>query len=994
MLAVLFGCQPAPPPPSDAAWTWVQRGDLLASQLKSDSAAAVYQTAHRLANQQFSADDIRHLRLEARSFLYALEYASDSFRLHVADLDRRFRAHPQTTAVDYAIINLQYAQHFLHLGNSQDALAFFLTARTYWEHQTQPIEWYYQDWRLGIVYLNIAVVHESLDMLESTEDYYQTALTTLERERCEVLSAIVLANIAVTDEANRAYQRSIDRAEAALEILVDSMPPGNYYVNNIRNNLGVCYYKIEEAEIARRMHQQVLDEAKTAPVPARVVTNAHLHLGNIERLEERHDRALKHLNDAYAYQQTQERPKLHLIEQQLGSLYTALDDRTRADHYHERSLRNVLSYYGSPNHAKVASQYLMMAESARAFGDLARMESALQSVQDILDFTDRQADFLSVPNWEITLDYYLARIDYEKLRFDATGNPEHLRRGVQHCEAATIMVDQIRAGTLNRSSRFTLQRNLSTINQLGLTLHLLLDEVEPRANHQQRAFQYAERQHHHLLFEDGQRQSSAPTTVRELMRTISHYEGKLYEELSYGEDQYEHVVKDLRHRLYVAKEELESLVHADSAVVPSVTESDLFDDLLALSETRSIVEYAEGTDHTYAFVFSRGAFRVYPLGNTLDLQQSVERLTDDLRNYPTPADSPAEQRTKWTDYLRSAHRVYRTVFQPLESELSERVVLIPTPTLASVPFEALVRSPDYPPDGSPPCLVLDFTFSTAYSGRLLRQHQRPADPTPTPSNYGILAYAPSYDLDPGAIAQYASTRNGRDLPPNLELFSLKHNQEEANDLVKTYGGQAVTGRRATERSFRENMVSYPIVHVAAHAFANERRGEHSRIAFAYDRTAPDGQRANLFAHEVMTMNGSQNELVTLSACETNAGEHKLGEGIVGMAHGFIQAGTRSVVATQWVVDDRATQQLMLGFYRKLYEGLPKDAAMAAVKRVFLKNHSVEEMRHPYFWAAPVVVGDVRPVGHYLTDSPPRFGWMFVALGLIVAIGLMVGLRYA
>lgn len=973
----------------------VLQGDRYASQLKSVKAEGAYDEAWSIAKATLPADDIRLLRLEMRRFIYPLEYESVEFEDYLTDLDRRFRLHPNTEAVDYAMLHFQYGLMHGFRNNSHESLAHYETAENYWNEQSGPVALHYQDWKLGTLYSNLGKANKDLGRFDLARQYYQWAYDLLKKNDCPQLQAVVLGNQALEDEREYAYQRAVDRNEEALRILADAVPADNYFLNNIRNNLGVVYFKINEMDKAREAHRNVLSTyEKNSPVPVGVVTDAHLQLGNVERLLKHYDRALNHLNDAYAQEQLRDQPNLYRIEQQLAAVHTSLGDSENARLFNDRALDHVIAYYGSLHHSEVASQYLMMAESGLKLEDLDRTEIALKETKSILDFTNQQEAFSTIPNWEILLDYYLLRTQFEIARYRETGQKTYLEQGATTCREATNTIERLRANMMNRSSRVALQRNFYEINRHGLTIHLLLDADQPNQGHREQSFAYAERQHHNLLYEDGQRAATASEQARELMQRINHYEDQLYDELSYGTDAYPDVVADMKHRLYLAKEELRIKQQGESLTFDAIDFNATYQWLSERNDEYTIVEYAEGVDSTYAFVFGGGEVSVHSLGAKEEIARRAEELTKRLRDYPTPKESEKDRHQKWQRFLSSAHGLYERVMQPLADKLTEQIVVIPTPPLANIPFDVLVKKPASGEKGTPDYLILDHVFSVAYSGRLLKQHQ--VEEPSTESEGGILGFAPSYELDAVAMKRFAETKDGHDLPPNMELFSLKHNQKEVKKLVKSYGGEALTGRSATEQQFRERLSDYSIVHVAAHAFANERNGDRSRLAFAHDPDAPKGQQANLYASEVMTLDCSNNALITLSACETNAGEYKLGEGVIGMAHGFVQAGAQSVIATQWVVDDRATEQLMLAFYQKLSEGFPKDKAMSFVKRAFLRSHSVEEMRHPYFWAAPVVIGDVRPVDHYLSGSTPlpyRRILIFGLIGLAITGILVIGFRY-
>jgi CHAT domain-containing protein len=58
-------------------------------------------------------------------------------------------------------------------------------------------------------------------------------------------------------------------------------------------------------------------------------------------------------------------------------------------------------------------------------------------------------------------------------------------------------------------------------------------------------------------------------------------------------------------------------------------------------------------------------------------------------------------------------------------------------------------------------------------------------------------------------------------------------------------------------------------------------------------------------------------LVVLSGCETGLGKLSSGDELVGLTRAFIYAGTPSVMASLWKVDDASSAHLMSSFYRNL-----------------------------------------------------------------------------
>jgi CHAT domain-containing protein len=92
-------------------------------------------------------------------------------------------------------------------------------------------------------------------------------------------------------------------------------------------------------------------------------------------------------------------------------------------------------------------------------------------------------------------------------------------------------------------------------------------------------------------------------------------------------------------------------------------------------------------------------------------------------------------------------------------------------------------------------------------------------------------------------------------------------------------------------------------------------------------------------------------LVTLSACETGVNAVAPGDELIGLARGFLYAGTPSLLVSLWTVDDEATTQLMQHFYTALLAGKRPAAALREAQLTLRR-----EMPHPFFWASFVPIG--------------------------------------
>ncbi|MBI5280370.1 MAG: CHAT domain-containing protein [Candidatus Solibacter usitatus] len=152
--------------------------------------------------------------------------------------------------------------------------------------------------------------------------------------------------------------------------------------------------------------------------------------------------------------------------------------------------------------------------------------------------------------------------------------------------------------------------------------------------------------------------------------------------------------------------------------------------------------------------------------------------------------------------------------------------------------------------------------------------------------------------------------------------------------------------------------AYPVLHLATHAAADYENPARSRILFA----GPE----YLFLRDVAGLDLHGVELVTLSACQTEAGAPARGDAPLSLGRAFLQAGAGSVVGTLWAVRDQAAATMMHRFYRELSGGAAPAAALRTAKLAMLRSGAPRQD-----WAAFVLSGDG---GAPLT---PYFSWSFL-----------------
>ncbi|MEE8468471.1 MAG: CHAT domain-containing protein, partial [Planctomycetota bacterium] len=162
----------------------------------------------------------------------------------------------------------------------------------------------------------------------------------------------------------------------------------------------------------------------------------------------------------------------------------------------------------------------------------------------------------------------------------------------------------------------------------------------------------------------------------------------------------------------------------------------------------------------------------------------------------------------------------------------------------------------------------------------------------------------------------------------------------------------LVGKQATKKALVELAPRARFLHVATHGWfapesvlsqrdSAEQEGERPGLARAEDTLrgfAPETlcglalAGANhgvnryarvpgiLTAEELATLDLASCELAVLSACETNVGLRRAGQGIQSLQGALHAAGARTAITSLWRVDDAATRRLMELFYSKLWGG--------------------------------------------------------------------------
>lgn len=335
------------------------------------------------------------------------------------------------------------------------------------------------------------------------------------------------------------------------------------------------------------------------------------------------------------------------------------------------------------------------------------------------------------------------------------------------------------------------------------------------------------------------------------------------------------------------------------------------DTLFGSAKPTCYISFLANEDTVIAFVVTgkngRMALDVQLLprltGRTLD--SAVKKLYDACA---TPDD------TQWE---AAAKPLFAALLEPLRAswQNAERIIIVPDGRLAYVPWAALRDPKTKKFLGETHSLSLAPSFTTLYY---------------------LSKRAPSKARQ---FVGYGACKFHAGLAP------LEQSGPEVKAIGATLGGQSIVrlAENATAPRLYADAPSARILHLATHGRAEESRPLESAI-FLTPTPESDGI---VTTRDLLTL-PLDSDLVTLSACESALGTRFQGEGIVGPAWGLLAAGSRSVLASHWRVDDNATRLLMTAFYKELARGRPRAEALRLAQKTLRTN---PQYTHPNYWAA-------------------------------------------
>lgn len=363
------------------------------------------------------------------------------------------------------------------------------------------------------------------------------------------------------------------------------------------------------------------------------------------------------------------------------------------------------------------------------------------------------------------------------------------------------------------------------------------------------------------------------------------------------------------------------------------------------NDSTAVLEYVAGASGqpTTLFVLTRRAARAYVLAPLDSLRDGIDRYGALLENGGDPRNL--------------AIRLGDALLAPALSALPPRIthlVIVPDDALWRIPFDALALH-------TGGWVIERYAVATSPSASVsvALWRRAPFDGPTTLLAFGDPLFGtPGSEADGPPLTRRSGVHGGT-------LPRLPGTAREVRAVARFFSDPTVRLGDDASAAYLEHapLAGFRVIHFATHAIVDNNGTTRAGLVLSpgkgTDGFVSDGDLAALHLDA---------DLVVLSACHTAGGAVLGGEGVRGLTAPLLQAGARSIVATEWPVDDARTVSTVEAFYGALARGLTIGAALRDAELRAMRDGAA-----PREWAAFRLVGDPS-LRVPLHEPRGLFGW--------------------
>ena len=328
----------------------------------------------------------------------------------------------------------------------------------------------------------------------------------------------------------------------------------------------------------------------------------------------------------------------------------------------------------------------------------------------------------------------------------------------------------------------------------------------------------------------------------------------------------------------------------------------------SLKDNEVAISYILGNNKAFAYVLTKQQHIVLPL--------DYDKLTTLVETYKNHCTAPISNQNIFNAFKLNANQLYQTLF-PKNAVINfkdyQKFTILPDGILNSISFDALI-------------------------------------PELTTANYLIeykdISYHNSFSL---TFLNNTLKTTFQNKKTAFILNSFKDTSLSPLNIKSTIflNHSPLNNQQVSKANFIKAFQNSGTVSISTHAGSNR---EKPWIAL-YDE--------KLYLNELFFLN-SPKDFVVLNACETGVGKLQEGEGNYNLTRGFLNAGAKSILATQWQVTQKYNTEILAAFFINLQQYKTKSESLALAKRDFLKANKNTKLVAPYYWAVTTITGNDAP----------------------------------
>jgi len=809
----------------------------------------------------------------------------------------------------------------------------------------------------GIHLSNIGIVYRKLDNLHKALEYYKRALKIARQVGNKRSEGIRLGNIGIVYKRLGDFPRALVYYEQALKIAreIEDRSGEKRHLGNI----GVIYRNLGDYAKALEYHKQALEIARELGAKR----SQARHLGNIGIVYYElgnYPKALKYFEQSLMIaRETEDKEGAGICLGNIGLVLTDSGDFAKAFEFYEQALKIDREIGNRKSQGFVLNG---LGNVSFKLGDYSRSVEYYKKALAIGQEIRSPAEV-----WEAHAG--LAAAYEEQGKYEKSFS--HYRQAVEEIEnvRSLLPTEEFKAGFLE-----------SKMEVYEKVIHLLanLHKQQSLKNYDKEAFHYAERARARAFLDIlAEARADVRSGIepefkqreRSILRKLSRIQTQLrnpnlsaqdWRKLTSGlkrlEDEHEALKREIRRK----NPRYANLIYPRPYRLSQVQKQ-------VLDENAALLEFSLGKERSFVWLITKEHSSLHSLPGQDDIERKVEQHLQTISK-------PVGLTNPFSRHYFLGYELYTMLLGPVIGELEGKshLIIVPDGILHYLPFETLITQKVNQDEGVN-YLLKDYQISYAPSASVLGYLQDEGKKVRR-KRLQLLAFGdPSF----GRISEMAAARGEENMAVEMELnaeetanrglyerrgFTFRRlpfsgtEVMEIADLFPPSEKTVYLGERAKEEVVKsEALERFKYIHFATHGIIEQKVPSRSGIVLTLDEDPTED--GFLQVNEIFNLKLDA-DVVVLSACQTGLGRLRKGEGIIGLARAFMYAGTPSVVVSLWNINDRSTASLMKNFYACLKKGSNKTEALQLAKLQMLQSER-KLYRHPFYWAAFVLIGDYK-----------------------------------